>query len=179
MASEEDIEYKSSYTLVFTINYLMQGIVMSTFAVIIPVFLIGFIGTLDASDLAFLATIVAAPILMKFIYGILTDRFGTKKLGRRKPWILVAGIISGFLFIALPILITPTNVLVIISILGFIIFLTLYIIDTATDAFILDICPKEKLGRTQGYCFGTRAIGTVTGGPIFLYLVVIFEVLTV
>jgi len=179
MSNEEEIEYKSSYTLVFAINYLMQGIVMSTFAVIIPVFLIGFIGTLDASDLAFLATIVASPVLMKLIYGILTDKFGTKRLGRRKPWILVVGIISGFLFIVLPILITPTNVLLIISILGFIIFLTIYFIDTATDAFILDICPKEKLGRTQGYCFGTRAIGTVTGGPIFLYLMVIIEILTV
>jgi len=42
MSNEEEVEYKSSYTLVFAINYLMQGIFMSTFAVIIPVFLIGF-----------------------------------------------------------------------------------------------------------------------------------------
>jgi MFS family permease len=176
---EELNEYRSIYTIIFSINYLMQGLVISIFGILLPVFLIGYIGALDASDLAFLATIISAPTLLKIFYGLLTDKIGTKQMGRRKPWILVSGIISGLLFIIFPFLITPTNILIISAFFGFVIFVSVYMIDTATDAFLLDICPKVKLGRTQGLCFSTRAIGTITGGPIFLYLVVIIEILTV
>ncbi len=179
MSNEEVIEYKPRYTLIFAINYLMQGLVISTFAVIIPVFAIRYMGTIDAAELAFLATIIASPTLFKLLYGILTDKYGTKHLGRRKPWVLSAGILSGLLFILFPLLITPSNFILVVTFLGFLIFVSMYMIDTSVDGFILDICPKEQLGRTQGYCFGTRAIGTITGGPIFLYLVVIIEVLTV
>ena len=180
MSNKEELnEYKSSYTIIFSINYLMQGLVISIFAILLPVFLIGYMGALDASDLAFLASIISAPTLLKIFYGLLTDKIGTKQMGRRKPWILVSGIISGLLFIIFPFLFTPTNILMVSAFFGFIIFVSIYMIDTATDAFLLDICPKEKLGRTQGLCFSTRAIGTITGGPIFLYLVVIIEILTV
>ncbi|TFG17939.1 MAG: MFS transporter [Promethearchaeota archaeon] len=177
--TEELNEYKSSYTIIFSLNYLMQGLVISIFGILIPVFLIGYMGALKASDLAFLATFISAPTLLKIFYGVLTDKIGIKKMGRRKPWILASGIISGFLCLVFPFLITPTNILMMAAIFGFVIFVSIYMIDTATDAFLLDICPKKRLGRTQGLCFSTRAIGTITGGPIFLYLVVIIELLTI
>ena len=76
----------------------------------------------------------------------------------------------------LPILITPANVLFIITIVGFIINCGTAFSDTALDGFIVDICPKEKLGRVQGFVWGLRSIGTIAGGPVLALLIVLGQI---
>ncbi|NVM36417.1 MAG: MFS transporter, partial [Candidatus Lokiarchaeota archaeon] len=42
--------------------------------------------------------------------------------------------------------------------------------DTAIDGLILDLYPKERLGRVQGICWGFRSVGIIAGGPLVVML---------
>jgi len=88
MSEREQVEFKSYFIAIFNVNYLFQGINQSLFAVIIPIYLIQFIGVIDASQLAFLGSIIMLPWIFKIFYGIIGDKFGLKKIGRRRPWII-------------------------------------------------------------------------------------------
>ena len=61
MVSKEDIEYKKTYTGIFSLNYFFQGFTSSMFTVIIPIYLLSVItqegGNITASDISFLAAI--------------------------------------------------------------------------------------------------------------------------
>ena len=65
----------------------------------------------------------------------------------------------------------PTGIIGYLTLLGFVLILGVAISDTAMDGFILDICPKEKLGRTTGTVWAFRSLGIIIGGPIILTLI--------
>lgn len=150
------------------------------FAVIVPIYLISLMSeggySIGPSDIAFLASVVLIPWAIKFIFGIFSDKYGIKKFGRRKPWIIFPVCLSGIGWILLPFLITPQNVVSVITFVGFLITLGVAIGDTALDGLILDIVPKEALGRAQGTCWGFRSVGQIAGGPLLAILVVFLNV---
>ncbi len=86
MATSEN-EYKLIYTGIFSSLYFTQGVTQSIFTVIVPVYLLQKLGSVDTAALSFMFSIILTPFILKLIYGLLSDRFGSKKLGRRKPWI--------------------------------------------------------------------------------------------
>jgi len=174
MTEKEKIEFKNYYIPIFNINYLFQGIDQSLFAVIIPIYLIQFIGVLDAAALAFLGSIIMLPWIFKVFFGIIGDKVGSKKLGRRRPWIIAMVSFSGIIWIILgtPNLFTPENAISIFTIMGILIFVGVAFGDTIIDGLLLDITPKEKLGRASGLNWGLRSVGAIAGGPAFAFLVV-------
>jgi len=174
MTEREQVEFKSYYIAIFNVNYLFQGINQSLFAVIIPIYLIQFIGVLDASQLAFMGSIIGLPWIFKIFYGILGDKFGLKKIGRRRPWIIGMISFSGLLWIILGLnnMITAENAISVFTIMGILIFLGVAFADTIIDGLMLDITPKEKLGRVSGFNWGLRSVGAIAGGPLFALLVV-------
>ncbi len=167
-----EIEYKTYYTGIFSLNYFVQGVNQSIFTVVVPIYILNLLGYIDASDIATLGTIVLIPFVLKLIFGLLSDKIGIRKLGRRKPWIIGAATLSGIMWLIIPIFLlsTPTAAMAIFSIIGFFVMFGSAMADTAMDGFILDICPKEKLGRTTGACWGVRSVGIIVGGFIILLL---------
>ncbi|MBY9016448.1 MAG: MFS transporter [Candidatus Lokiarchaeota archaeon] len=174
MSEREQVEFKNYYIAIFNVNYLFQGINQSLFAVIIPIYLIQFIGVLDASKLAFMGSIISLPWIFKIFYGILGDKFGFKKIGRRRPWIISMVSFSGVLWIILGLnnMITAENAISVFTIMGILIFLGVAFGDTIIDGLLLDITPKEKLGRVSGLNWGLRSVGAIAGGPFFALFVV-------
>jgi MFS family permease len=165
-----DFEYKNSYTAIFSLNYFTQGIYTSIFTMVLPVYILTTYGTINSAALAFMLSIILFPAAIKIFYGIATDKTTIGKLGRRKPWIISASVLTGLIWIIISFMIPSTAdaAIRLFTIAGIIISFGIYISDTALDGFILDICPKSQLGRTQGFCWGLRAIGIITGGPIIL-----------
>lgn len=163
-------EFKTSYTAIFSVNYFIQGISQSLFSTIVPIYIIIQLEALGADELGSFATIVLLPFAVKFIYGIISDKFAFKKLGRRKPWIIGPLFISGLIWILIPFLVTTENVLTLFTIGGVIIVLGIAMADTAVDGLILDNCPKKQLGRVQGICWGFRSVGIITGGPLLVLI---------
>jgi MFS family permease len=181
MEEEQKLGYKSIYTGIFSINYLFQGINTSMYAVIIPIYLLRLIGTLSAADLAFLASIILLPWILKVFFAIMSDKYGTKKFGRRKPYILIPMLFAGIMWItlSLPNFIEPHNALFMVTLVGVLINFGASIADTALDGLIIDICPKARLGRAQGFCWGMNSVGAIAGGPFFAYLFVSIKILSI
>ena len=175
MTAQEESDFKNWYSGIFSINYFFQGMNQSIFMVIVPIYIIILLTnkgvSINPADIANIATIILIPWAIKFIFGILSDRFGMKSLGRRKPWILFPIICSGISWIILPFTITTVNVVLVFIILGLMINTGIAIADTALDGMILDLCPKEQLGRTQGICWGFKSVGQVIGGPLLAVIV--------
>lgn len=171
---ETNTELKNSYLGIFSLNYFTQGINQSMFATIIPIYLLQLIGTVDPAEIASIMSLVLLPFGVKFIYGILSDKIGFKKYGRRKPWIIVPSIIAGLIWILIPFMITPSNAMTLVLLAGIIIVIGVAMGDTAIDGLILDLYPSSAIGRVQGICWGFRSVGIIAGGP----LLVVFILLT-
>ncbi|MBA7621705.1 MAG: hypothetical protein CEE43_02875 [Promethearchaeota archaeon Loki_b32] len=164
------VELKKTYIGIFSLNYFTQGITQSFFTTIIPIYLLQLMSGLDTGEVSSVMSMVLLPFGVKFIYGILSDKYGLKKWGRRKPWIIFPSIISGLIWILVPFLLTPDNAMLMITLLGILIVIGVAMGDTAIDGLILDLCPKERLGRVQGICWGFRSVGIIAGGPLIVML---------
>ncbi|MFX1258394.1 MAG: MFS transporter [Promethearchaeota archaeon] len=169
----EKLELKKRYISVFSLNYFSQGIVQSNFTTIVPIYLLQLIGNVDAGEIAFVMSLVLLPFGVKFIYGILSDKFSFKNIGRRKPWIIGPSTISGLLWVLLPFILTPSNAIKMVLILGIFIVIGVAMADTAIDGLILDLYPKERLGRVQGVCWGFRSVGIIAGGPLLVIFILL------
>lgn len=174
MSEIELVEFKNYYIPVFNINYLFQGIDQSLFAVIIPIYLIQVIGVLDAAQIAFLGSIIGLPWIFKIFYGILGDKVGSKRFGRRRPWIIVMVIFTGIMWMILgiPSLYNAENAISFLMLMGTLIFLGVAFADTIIDGLVLDITPKDKLGRVSGLNWGVRSVGAIAGGPALAFFIV-------
>ena len=181
MVDEEEIKFKNAYTAIFTSNYFFQGVNTSVYSVIIPIYLIKLTGKLSAADLAFLASIILIPWGLKVFYGMISDKYPIKNLGRRKPYILGSMALAGLLWLLLsiPNITTPNNAILLFTLAGVLINFGVAIADTALDGLIIDICPKKKLGRTQGFCWGMNSVGMIIGGPLLAFLLVSVELINV
>ena len=168
------IDYKFKYTGIFSLNYFIQGINQSMFTAIIPIYLYT-LGSVDLAALSFMLSFVFIPFILKLIYGILGDKIRSRKFGRRKPWIVGAASFSGLMWIIITILlltisINPDSAMALFTYAGFFVVLGVAMADTAMDGFIIDICPKELLGRTTGMVWACRSVGIIVGGPLILLL---------
>ncbi|MHA2391150.1 MAG: MFS transporter [Promethearchaeota archaeon] len=179
---ESSSELKNSYIAIFSLNYMMQGFSQSMFTTIIPIFLLQLILTIDAGAIASTMSLVLLPFGVKFIYGMLSDKLGFKRLGRRKPWIIGPSVSSGLLWILFPFILNyvalntanpETSAMSFVMIIGIIIVIGIAMGDTAIDGMILDLYPKERLGRVQGICWGFRSVGIIAGGPLLVVFILL------
>lgn len=173
---EKKKEFKSLYTGIFSITYLIQGISQSLFTTVVPIYLVIELGAVGGSDIGTLGTIVLLPFIVKFLYGMLSDKFSIGKFGRRKPWIIFASILAGVIWVLIPFLVTKNNALILFMVGGLLIYLGMAIADTAVDGLILDNCPKEQLGRVQGICWAFRSVGIIAGGPLIVAIFIIADI---
>jgi len=165
---KSEIVLKKSYLGIFSLNYFTQGINQSMFTTIIPIYLLQLMGSINSAEVASLMSMVLLPFGVKFIYGMISDKISIKKLGRRKPWIIGPSITAGLIWILIPSILTANNAMTLILILGIIIVIGVAMGDTAIDGLILDLYPKEKLGRVQGICWSFRSVGIIAGGPLIM-----------
>ena len=170
---EKSVEYKSYYTGIFSLNYFVQGVNQSIFTVVVPIYILNLVGYVDAAAIASLGTIIMIPFVLKLIFGLMSDKISFKRLGRRKPWIIGPACFGGIVWILTPslLLADPYGAITIFTITGFFVMWGLAMSDTAMDGFILDICPKELLGRTTGAVWAFRSVGIIAGGIVILLLI--------
>ncbi len=172
---EKKPEFKPLYTGIFSVTYMIQGISQSLFTTVVPIYLVIQMGSVGGSDIGTLGTIVLLPFVVKFLYGMLSDKFSIGKLGRRKPWIISSSLLSGIVWVLIPFLVTTENALMLFMAGGLLIYLGMAIADTAVDGLILDNCPKGQLGRVQGTCWAFRSIGIIAGGPLIVAILLLLD----
>ena len=168
------IGYKNKYSGIFVLDYLVQGVNQSMVVFVLPIYLLTTKGSVEANILAFMVSLFLLPASIKFIYGILTDRYGFKKIGNRKSWIIFPDGFSAIFWILLPFFLLLGNIdpIIVFLVCGLLISFGVFISDTALDALIIDVCPREQLARVQGYCWSGRSVGIIVGGPLLLFIFV-------
>ena len=177
MNIQEDLEFKKSYSYIFSFFYLAQGLYNGIQYIVIPFWLIS-IMTIDLAVILGIFSITVIPWALKFLIGIVNDKFGSERFGRRKLWILIFGIYAGIWFIitGFTINLQSSN-----TILNYILLCALMwnigiaIADTSLDGLILDVTPKENLGKVQGYTWAMNLFGNAGGGIILGALFLAFD----
>jgi MFS family permease len=162
------IEYKTSYSTIFVLFYFIEGIVQGVPSLLFPPLLAQiFGGSYDIASWLIVYSIGNLPWSIKLIVGIFNDRWGSKKFGRRFPWIIVFGIFGAvWWFIMAGYLPQNSSIYSFLALYYFMIMLSMAFADTALDGLILDVVPKERLGKIQGLTWAMLLLGMGAGGML-------------
>ncbi|MCP4761338.1 MAG: MFS transporter [archaeon] len=163
---ETETYYKNHYKYIFAFFYFIQGIVQALPMVITLLYFNSLPDVSPRLDYnALISSLGTLPWSFKFLIGAINDRWGSKKLGRRFPFIIGFGIIGGISWILMAFLL-PTDDSIYISFTIFYIFISIGMAysDTAIDGLILDITPKDKLTSVNAYTWASLLVGSALGG---------------
>ena len=176
----EKPEFKKAYMYIFSYFYLIQGLYNGLQMIVLPVYLISVVENIDLAFILLIIAVATIPWALKFLIGMINDKYGSKKFGRRKPFIFIFGIWGGIWFIIAGIYLPlqlgmeTTALLTLVGFLALMWNIGWAIADTALDGLIIDVTPKEKLGKIQGATwsmnlFGSTAIGIGMAALIFIF----------
>ena len=101
---ETESSYKNHYKFIFAFFYLIEGFVQGIPFLVFPPYLAKLLG--NQYDIAKWLIIVAVsyiPWSIKIIVGFCNDKWGSKKYGRRFPWIAGFGVYCGIWWIIMSI----------------------------------------------------------------------------
>ena len=163
---EKESIYKDHYKFIFAFFYLVEGFVQGIPFLVFPPYLATLLGNkFDLSLWLIIVGISYIPWSIKIIVGICNDKWGSQKYGRRFPWIAGVGVYGGIWWIIMAFYL-PVNESIYfwLGFYYFMIALGMAFADTALDGLILDIVPKEKLGKVQGYTWTCLLLGMGAGG---------------
>lgn len=156
--SQEKI-WKEWYLGIQGFFYFAQGVAMAAIA-LLPNFMIQVQGLADETAILY-QTVIYIPWLIKLFYGLLSDNVAFGKFGRRRPYILIAGILGIAGWFTLP-LFTTFNPLFLV--VGILLSLCISLSDAVIDSLAVDITPERRRGWMQGVGWGGRGIGMALAG---------------
>jgi MFS family permease len=162
-----DITYQRSYTLIFVFYYFIEGFLQGIPFLVWPSFIPYQLGqeSYDIPKWLIIYSIGNIPWAIKMLVGIFNDRWGSKRFGRRFPWIASFGTFGGIWWFIMAIYMpTDDSIYLWLAIYYFMTQLGTAFSDTALDGLILDVTPKEKLGKVQGYTWTVMFLGYGAGG---------------
>ena len=130
--------------------YVAQGVPWGFITVTMVTFLAA--EGADAGDLAYLLTLGTLPWSFKFLWGPIIDRFQMPKLGRRRPWILIAQ--TGMIALLVTMLMVPdlTNNISLLGALFFVYNVFTALQDVSTDALAVDVLNLTNLNGSTVTC---------------------------
>ncbi|MHA1257078.1 MAG: MFS transporter [Promethearchaeota archaeon] len=176
-----NLEYKKSYTKIFLFFYFLQGMVVGVPSLILVPYIAQVLGgEFDFAQYLIIATIATLPWVIKLIVGVLSDKYGSKKYGRRFPYIFGFGTFGGIAFCIMGLnLPSDESIYTYLAIYLFIIMVGIAFADSALDGLILDVTPKENLGKIQGFTWAMRLIGIIVGGAVLGMIFMILKMIPI
>lgn len=156
-----------SRLLLFAGLYFAQGVPWGFFTVAVMLRL-ATLG-LGPAALGEVASVAWLPWTIKPLLGPLVDRVSFGRLGRRRPYILLAeaGMALSLLAMAFA---DPTKNLSLFSALLFLHNLFAAAQDVGTDALAIDILPPDERGSANGFMSAGQFAGAVVGGQGLLFV---------
>ncbi len=150
--------------MLFAMLYFVQGVITS--------YQLNFLKPhmssegITADRLAILATLALLPFIIKFIYGLISDRFDFFGYGHRVPYMIIGVLICSLAFFVAYFIDPGQNFamvagLILIAVFGMALF------DTTADAYAIEVMPPEDHSRVQSFMTGGRATGLITLSFIF------------
>lgn len=109
--------------------------------------------------------IILLPWSLKFINGLLMDRFAFPAMGRRRPWLIGAQLALMATLVTLGLQGPTGDVVLAMTIVGFCVNLAGAFQDVAIDGMAIDIVPPAERARANGVMWGGKTLG-IAGGAI-------------
>jgi MFS family permease len=161
--------YKRINSFIFSSFYLVQGLHNGIWGIVLAFYLIVNIRRFDEALLFLIIALTIIPWSLKFFIGMINDKYQiSEKFGRRFPFICIFGTFGGIWWIIMSFYLPlePSMIYFLLMVYGLFINIGLAVADTAIDGLILDVTPKDMLGRVQGWTFGMLIFGQMAGGYI-------------
>jgi len=150
--------------LMGTLLYLAQGFPQGLFFYALPAWLAA-----NGQSTAVVAAAAAAaslPWSVKFLAGLVMDRYTWRPMGRRRPWLIGSqACIVATLVIAAVISPAASDTAIVIGVILILSILTAGQ-DVALDALVVDLTPDGEMGRMNGFMFGGKVFGIAGGMAI-------------
>ena len=164
MADESGIpDFKNYYMIIMSIFYAGQGFALGSLTLLLPLYINNDLNVGSYASAVIISTIIITPWFIKFVFGLLTDNYPIGRLGRRKPYLIIATVISAIGWLTLG-LHKEADLLFILS--GLMLALGSAIADTTIDGQVVEITPQKFAGRMQGIAWGSRGLGIGLAGII-------------
>ncbi|MDP1631638.1 MAG: MFS transporter [Caulobacter sp.] len=143
--------------------YAAQGAPEGLLYIAVPAWLVAQGAT--AAEIGSYIAIILLPWSLKFINGLLMDRFAFPAMGRRRPWLLAAQFALVLTLVAISLQGPSANLVVTMTIIGFCVNLAGAFQDVAIDGMAIDIVPEHERARANGVMWGGKTLG-ISGGAI-------------
>ncbi|MHA2176821.1 MAG: MFS transporter [Candidatus Thorarchaeota archaeon] len=153
MDSEPELVWRDYYLGVQSLFYFAQGVAMGSL-----LFLTAFLGYLNVDNFGRIVfqAVIWLPWYLKVFFGVLSDNVSVKQYGRRKPYMVFAGVVGIIGWITIP-LYTEFSMLLVVS--GIMASLGTGMSDATVDAIAVEITPQNRRGALQGMSWGFRGLG--------------------
>lgn len=165
-------KFKNHYMLVMSIFYTGQGFSLGSLTLLLPLYINNDLNVGSYAAAVIISTIIITPWFIKFVFGLMTDNYPIGRFGRRKPYLIIATLISAIGWLTLG-LHQEANILFISS--GLMLALGSAIADTTIDGQVVEITPPKYAGRMQGIAWGSRGLGIGLAGIISANLVYLYD----
>ncbi|MFQ5527922.1 MAG: MFS transporter, partial [Thermoanaerobaculia bacterium] len=145
--------------------YFVQGLPFGFQATALPVYLRE--AGLSLTAIGF-ATALSLPWMLKAFWAPLVDRYGSRRFGRRRSWILpleliLAGLCASAAFL------DPSSGLMTLLVLVFLMNLAAATMDIAVDGLAVDLLTLPELGKGNIAQVVGYKIGMLTGGGLLVW----------
>ncbi|NJP40921.1 folate/biopterin family MFS transporter [Oscillospiraceae bacterium HV4-5-C5C] len=151
--------FKSYFYLIEAVFYFLQGIYVAGIQVYITYYTTK-VFMLDYVTIATITATISVPTYLKMFTGLFSDRVPIGRLGRRKPYLFLGGILFIPAFIGLASIKEYSEVWLAALVVCFACFV---IVDGTADALTVDVTPDEYASKMQGYANGGRYAGMAVG----------------
>ncbi len=121
---------------------------------------------IDANRIGAVASLALLPFILKFLYGIVSDRVNLFGMGHRWPYMVIGVIACSVAFFIAYFIDPAVNFgAVAVMVVGATFFMAMF--DATADAYAIDVIDPSDHSRVQSYMTGGRAAGLVILSVVF------------
>ncbi len=121
---------------------------------------------IDPDRLAIVTSLALLPFVIKWIYGILSDRYSLFGRGHRVPYMQIGLVATALAFFA-AYFIDPSESFGLIAVMVLTATFAMALFDTTADALAIDVVVPADHGRVQAWMQGGRALGLILLSLVF------------
>ncbi len=121
---------------------------------------------IDPDRIAVVASLALLPFVVKWLYGIISDKYSLLRRGHRVPYMMI-GVVSTSIAFAIAFFIDPSESFGVLAAMVLIATFFMALFDTTADALAVDVVVPEDHSTVQAWMTGGRAVGVVAVSIVF------------